>query len=155
MSPEQYQCGKTILHSRFLARAAWHLSDSVVKATMCVTCLVMALEYKPPIARTPPMMASESPTGKSAQHTIRPEKNIRGSGLYCREFASLALVIDAVTHSGFTIALSDSVAASYSGKSIVFVIMCVTEFRGIMSWLSDGLGVAASAPLSNRAVVIY
>ena len=111
--------------------AVLHLSDSTVKATMWVTIFDTGLEYSPPMARTPPIIASESPLGRSAQQTTRPEKNSLGSGLYCRGFASLPFAIDALTQSGLTTDFRASLAASYSGKSVVVEIMCVISCKGI------------------------
>lgn len=108
----RYQCGRTILHLRSLLRAVWHLSESMVRATICVTIFDTELEYRPPMARTPPMMASESPLGKSAQQTIKPEKKSLGSGLYCRGFARRPLVMEASTQSGFTTDFRASLAVS-------------------------------------------
>ena len=107
-----YQCGKTILHLRSLLSAVWHLSESMLRATICVTIFDTELEYRPPMAKTPPMMASASPLGKSAQQTIKPEKNSLGSGLYCRGFARRPLVMEASTQSGFTTDFRASLAAS-------------------------------------------
>ena len=98
---------------------------------MCVTIFVMELECRPPAARTPPMIASESPRGKSTQQTIKPEKKSLGSGLYCRGFASRPFAIEDVTQSGFTTAFKASDAPSKSGKSIVEVTMCVTSANSI------------------------
>ena len=92
------------------------------------------------------MMASESPVGRSAQQTTRPEKNSRGSGLYCRGFASLPLVIEAPTQSGFTTDFKASLAASYSGKSVVVDMMCVMSCKGIR--LAVAAPVISSAPFS-------
>ena len=76
------------------------------------------------------MIASESPVGRSAQQTTRPEKNSLGSGLYCRGFASLPLAIEAFTQSGLTTDFRASLAASYSGKSVVVEIMWVMSCNG-------------------------
>lgn len=79
---------------------------------MCVIIFVTALEYKPPIARTPPIIASLSPLGRSAQHTTRPEKKYLGSGLYWRGFASRPFATDAFTQSGLTTAFRALMASS-------------------------------------------
>lgn len=114
---------------------------------MWVTIFDTGLEYRPPIARTPPMIASESPVGRSAQQTTRPEKNSLGSGLYCRGFASLPFAIEAVTHSGLTTDFRASLAASYSGKSVVVEMMCVRSCKGIGCAMA--VLVISSAPLSS------
>lgn len=111
--------------------ATLHLSESIVKATMWVTIFDTGLECNPPMAITPPMMASESPLGRSAQQTTKPEKNSLGSGLCCRGFASLPLAIEALTQSGLTTDFRVAFAASYSGKSAVVEIICVMSCKGI------------------------
>ena len=141
-----HQWGKTYLHLTFLLMAVLHWSESIVRATMWVTILDTGLEYNPPMARTPPMIASESPLGRSAQQTTRPEKNNRGSGLYCRGFASLPLAIEAFTQSGFTTDFKPPLASSYSGKSVVLDMMCVIFCKGTRSTVADF--VTSSAPLS-------
>lgn len=127
--------------------AVLHLSESIVRATMWVTIFDTELEYSPPMARTPPMIASESPLGRSTQQTTRPEKNSLGSGLYCRGFASLPLAIEAFTQSGLTTDFSASLAAPYSGKSVVVEMMCVMSCKGIGSAIA--VLVISSAPLSS------
>ena len=127
--------------------AVTHLSESIVRATMWVTIFDTGLEYNPPMARTPPMIASESPLGRSAQHTTRPEKNSLGSGLYCRGFASLPLAIEALTQSGLTTDFRASLAASYSGKSVVVEMMCVRSCKGI--GFAIALLVILCAPFSS------
>ena len=129
--------------------AVLHFSESMVRATMWVTIFDTGLEYNPPMARTPPMMASASPLGRSAQQTTRPEKKSLGSGLYCRGFASLPLAIEAVIQSGLTTDFRASLAASYSGKSVVVEMMCVISCKG--SGLVVAVFVISSAPFSSSS----
>ncbi len=58
------------------------------------------------------MMASASPAGISAQQTTRPEKNSRGSGLYCRGLARRPFVTDASIQSGLTTGMRASLTLS-------------------------------------------
>lgn len=58
--------------------------------------------YKPPLASTPPMIASLSPSGMSPQVTTTLFKNSRGSGLYWRGFASFRFRIEVWTQAGLT-----------------------------------------------------
>ena len=125
----------------------------MVNATMWVTDLVTELEYRPPVARTPPIMASLSPSGMSAQHSTRPEKYKRGSGLYDRGLASRPLATEAVTHSGLTTDFKASVAASYSTKSGVAEMICVISLRDILP-LGPGR-LCSCAPLSISSLVSY
>ena len=141
-----YQCGRTNLHFKFLVSATWHLSVSVVSVTMCVTSLETALECNPPIARTPPMIASLSPLGRSEQHTTTPEKKSLGSGLCCRGFASFLFESETSTQSGLTTGISLLDTASYSSKSIEFEITCVTSFKESLS--------CSTAPFSSRILQI-
>lgn len=103
-----------------------HLSDSIVRATRCVTWPVILYENSPPIASTPPMIASESPSGMSAQQTTTSDINNRGSGLYDRGLANLSFPSDPSIHVGFTTGMKASHAVSYSWKSKVADIIWVT-----------------------------
>ena len=53
-----YQCGKTILMFNLRMATCLQISESMVKATMWVTMLDTLGECRPPIASTPPTMAS-------------------------------------------------------------------------------------------------
>ncbi len=99
--------------------------------------------------RVPPIIASESPLGRSAQETAKPEKYIRGSGLYCLGFESRALLMEASTQSGLTTDLRASFAASYSGKSIVVEIICVVSSIGIL--VPEGPRATSCPPFSLRS----
>ena len=124
-----YQWGKINLHISFFAIAVWHFSGSTFSATRCVTSFEIEGEYKPPIASTPPIIASLSPSGRSAQLTTRPENIKRGSGLYDRVFASFRFANEPAIHSGFTTGISASDAVSNSSNSIVVEMIWVRPFK--------------------------
>ena len=78
------------------------------------------------------MIASLSPSGRSAQLTTKPEKIRRGSALCDRGFASFFLATEEAIHSGLTMGIRAFDMASYSSKSMVVEMMWVTPFRGTL-----------------------
>jgi hypothetical protein len=107
-----YQWGRTIFMLSFLIMTLLQTSESMVNATMCVTILETFAECSPPMARTPPMIASLSPSGKSAQQITTSDMNNRGSELYWRGLASFDFAREASTHCGLITGRSASDAAS-------------------------------------------
>lgn len=95
-----------------------------------MTCEVTRGEYKPPIAITPPIIASLSPSGISPHVTTTSLKNIFGSGLNWRGFASLPFAIEVCSHWGLTTGIKASHADWYAGKSAVNEMMCVNCSTG-------------------------
>jgi len=117
------QCGNTGLHLRLLSGIARQVGLFMLRATTWVTNLVNDEEYKPPIARTPPRIASLSPAGISSAHkTTTSVRKSDGSGLNCRGFAALFLSMDVVTQAGLTTWMNPSTASWYAGKSEVVEI---------------------------------
>ena len=107
------QCGKTILHLSCFSCARRHLSLSSPIVTMCVTSLLSAPLYCPPNAITPAMIASLSPSGRSAQVSTTLWKNWLGSGLCWRGCACLFLFALERTHDGLMMCMPCSRAALY------------------------------------------
>lgn len=97
---------------------------------MCVVNLLTATESMPPMAVTAPMIVSLSVVGMSAAVTTTSEKIMRGSGVYGRSCACLPLASEAEIHFVRTTGTSKAFVSVYSGKSIVFEIMCVICARG-------------------------
>lgn len=101
---------------------------------------------------TAPMMASLSPSGMSAQVTVTPEKNRRGSGVCGRIWACLFFTKDAEIQEGVTTGSIISHASRYWGKSELAAMTCVSSSSLILPSRFNG---TIWAPLSSRVDCSY